>query len=156
MPDPVYEARPATLADAPAIQRLVNARAKEGLMLPRALSEIYEHIRDFLVCEVDGRVAGCVALSVSWADLGEVRSLAVEPALQGRGIGRMLVTACLDEARRMGLPRLFTLTYIPDFFKRLGFGPIEKADLPHKVWGECIKCPHFPDCDEVALIRPVE
>jgi len=151
MPDPAPTIRKASVADGPAIQRLVNAFARADLMLPRALSEVYEHIRDFSVVEADGAVVGCVALAVTWGDLGEVRSLAVEVDHQGDGLGRRLVETCLEEAREMGLPRLFTLTYIPDFFKRFDFRLVEKSDLPHKVWGDCIKCHHFPDCDEVAL-----
>jgi amino-acid N-acetyltransferase len=147
--------RKATIADAPTIHRLINGYARQGLMLGRALSEIYEHIRDFTVCEVEGQVAGCVALSISWSNLGEVRSLAVAPEHQGRGLGKTLVETCLSEARAMGLPRLFTLTYIPEFFERLGYARVDKHELPQKIWGDCLKCPHFPDCNEVPLARDV-
>ena len=147
--------RKATIADATAIHRLVNAYARQGLMLGRALSEIYEHIRDFTVCEIGGEMVGCVALSIAWSDLAELRSLAVAAEHQRRGRGSVLCAACLTEAREMGLPRIFTLTYLPAFFEHLGYQRVDKQELPQKIWGECIKCPHFPDCDEVPLIRNV-
>jgi amino-acid N-acetyltransferase len=144
--------RKARISDPPDILQIVNAFAARELMLPRSLNDIYEHIRDFFVCEMDGRVVGCVALHVSWEGLGEIRSLAVVEEYQGRGIGAELVSACLDEARSMGISKIFVLTYIPEFFRRLGFRDYPKANLPHKVWSECLKCPKFPNCDEVALL----
>lgn len=139
------------MADVPEVQRLINAFADRDAMLPRALSAIYENIRDFLVAEVDGRVAACCALHVTWEDLAEVKSLAVEESLQGRGVGRKLVEACLEEAGEMGVPAVFALTYIPEFFEKLGFSRVDKSTLPHKVWSDCINCPKFPDCGEEAV-----
>ncbi len=143
--------RKARIPDAKAIQKLLVDYAREGLMLPRSLSEIYEGIRDFYVYEQDGRILGTVCLHICWEDLAEVRSLAVASDQGGRGIGRALVQACLDEAREVGLKRVFALTYQQVFFERLGFGLIEKSELPHKIWGDCLKCAKFPDCDEISM-----
>lgn len=144
--------RKATLTDTRDIHHLLFGFAKDGLVLPRSLAEIYESIRDFHVDEIDGRVVGVVALSLYWEDLAEVRSLAVDPDFGGRGIGRALVEACVTEGRSLGLKQLFALTYQPEFFSRLGFEPVEKSDLPQKIWRDCMKCAKFPDCDELAFI----
>jgi amino-acid N-acetyltransferase len=144
--------RRARIPDAKAIHKLLITYAKDGMMLSRSLSEIYEAIRDFYVCEgSDGTVVGTVCLHICWEDLAEVRSLAVTEESSGRGIGRQLVEKCLEEARALGLKRVFALTYKPLFFQKLGFGEIEKAELPHKIWSDCIKCAKFPECDETAV-----
>ncbi|HKL26857.1 MAG TPA: N-acetyltransferase [Desulfuromonadales bacterium] len=144
--------RKAILEDTRAIHGLLVGFAKDGLVLPRSLAEIYESIRDFHVAEEKGRVIGVSALSLYWEDLAEVRSLAVHADYGGRGIGRNLVDACLKEARELGIKRVFALTYQPFFFEKLGFSSIEKAELPQKIWRDCMKCAKFPDCDELALI----
>ena len=143
--------RRAKIADVGEIQKLVNSFAAKNAMLPRALSTIYENVRDFYVADEDGRVVGCCALHVTWGDLAEVKSLAVDENTQGKGYGRLLVEKCLEDARGLGVPRAFALTYIPDFFEKLGFARIDKATLPHKIWSECINCPKFPDCEEEAV-----
>lgn len=143
--------RKAVIADAKAIHRMLMIYAKDGQMLPRSLSEIYENIRDFFVFEDQGEVVGTVCLTICWEDLAEVRSLAVVEGRIGGGIGRKLVEACLEEARRFGLRRVFALTYKQIFFERLGFHEIEKSELPHKIWSDCLKCAKFPDCDEIAV-----
>ena len=143
--------RRANIADVKDIQKLVNAFAAKNAMLPRALSSIYENIRDFYVADEDGRVVGCCALHVTWGDLAEVKSLAVEENTQGKGYGKLLVEICLQDARDLGLPRVFALTYVPGFFEKLGFSLVDKATLPHKIWSECINCPKFPDCGEEAV-----
>lgn len=143
--------RRARIPDAKAIQNLLITYAKEGLMLSRSLSDIYEGIRDFYVWEEDGAVVATVCLQICWEDLAEVRSLAVADGHEGRGIGRRLVEACLEEARQLGLKRVFALTYKPVFFGKLGFREIEKSELPHKIWRDCMKCVKFPECDEIAL-----
>ena len=145
----------ARIEDAPAMHKLINDFAKRGDMLPRALSQIYENLRDYLVVRDGDSVIGCVALHVNWVDLAEIRSLAVQQERQGKGLGTMLVNACLEDAINLGLPRVFCLTRRPDFFKARGFSLIDRSQLPHKVWAECYYCPKFPDCDEVALIRTV-
>ncbi|WP_305046249.1 N-acetyltransferase [Geoalkalibacter sp.] len=143
--------RKAVIADAKPIHKLLMGYAKDGQMLPRSLQEIYENIRDFYVFEEQGQVLGTVCLNICWEDLAEVRSLAVAENQIGRGIGRHLVEACLAEARQFGLRRVFALTYKQDFFARLGFHEIEKSQLPHKIWSDCLKCAKFPDCDEIAV-----
>ena len=145
--------RRAVLSDVLAIQKLVNDFAARGEMLPRSLSELYENIRDYYVAEIDGgEMVGCAALHVTWGDLAEVKSVAVREDHRGDGLGAALVKACLADARALGAPRLFVLTYIPDYFARFGFQQVEKADLPQKVWSECIRCPKFPDCGEVGMV----
>lgn len=145
------ELRKARVEDVPEMQRLVNAYARQGLMLPRSLHSLYEHIRDYHVARIEQRLVGCVSLHVSWADLAEIRTLAVDAAVKGQGIGRSLAEAALREASELGLRRVFVLTYVPGFFEKLGFQPTDKASLPQKIWQECVHCPHFPDCDETAM-----
>jgi amino-acid N-acetyltransferase len=142
----------ATISDAARIHQLVNFFSQSGEMLPRALSEIYENIRDFLVVRDDKEVIGCAALHITWSDLAEVRSLAVSEDKHKKGIGAALVQACLEEARGLGIETVFCLTYKPGFFEKQGFKQADKGELPRKIWGECYRCPKFPDCDEVALI----
>lgn len=134
------------------MHQLVNSFADSGEMLARPLSEIYEEIRDFFVVRKKGRVIGCVALHVCWADLAEIKSLAVTEEQQSGGIGTQLVEACLEEAKQLGIVTVFCLTYRPSFFEKLGFSQVDKNDLPRKVWTECYRCPKFPDCDEIALV----
>ncbi len=142
----------AKIGDALQMHRLINYFADKGEMLARSLSEIYENIRDYFVVRQDERVIACAALHVSWSDLAEIKSLAVAKDSQEQGIGAQLVEACLKEASELGIPTVFCLTYKPTFFEKAGFSQVDKAALPHKVWGECYRCPKFPNCDEVALI----
>jgi amino-acid N-acetyltransferase len=144
--------RKAKIADVKDIQKLLMIFANRGDMLSRSLSEIYESLRDFYVVEDEGVVLGAAALHIVWDDLAEVRSVAVDEAAGRKGIGSRLVDACISEAREIGLRRIFCLTYKPDFFAKHGFHLVDKSELPHKVWGDCIKCPKFPDCDENAMI----
>jgi len=146
------EIRKANVGDAAAIQKIVNGFADRGEMLHRSLSELYENIRDYFVADKDGEVIGCCALHVSWEDLAEVKSLAVAEDYQGEGLGRKLVERCLEEAREIGVRKVFALTYKPKFFESLGFRLIDKDDLPRKIWTECINCPKYPDCGEEALL----
>ena len=143
--------RDAQLADGQPIQKLLMAYVSDGIVLPRSLVEIYQAIREFKVVEENGVVTGACALHIWWENLAEVRSLAVAPGQERRGIGRMLVTAALEEAKAMGITRVFALTYKPDFFVRLGFAVVDKAELPQKIWGDCVKCVKFPQCDETAV-----
>ncbi len=121
-------------------------------MLARPLSELYEDIRDYFVIKEEQQVIACGALHVSWSDLAEVRSVAVEEERQGKGLGGLLVEACLKEAAELGINTVFCFTYHPEFFKRYDFEDIDKAELPRKVWTDCFRCPKFPNCDETALI----
>lgn len=143
--------RKAILQDARQIHKLLLTYAKDGLVLPRSLMEIFEAIRDFYVFVEEDRVIGAAALNICWEDLAEVRSLVVHKDYGGRGIGRYLVEACIGEARQLGIGRVFALTYQQVFFEKLGFTVIEKSQLPQKIWGDCIKCAKFPECDEIAL-----
>lgn len=142
----------ATVADAEAIFCLVTYFADRGEMLHRPLNEIYENLRDFFVArDARGEFLGCAALHLLWADLAEIKSLAVREDRQLKGVGAALVRACLDEARRLGLPRVFALTYKPGFFEKLGFRLANVANFPRKVWNECYRCPKFPSCNEIAV-----
>jgi amino-acid N-acetyltransferase len=138
--------------DAPAICEIVNYHAERGRMLHLSLESAYERLRNFLVVEDGGAILGCVAVEITWADLAEVRSLAVHPEHLGKGLGRMLVTAALADARQMQVQRLFALTYETEFFAKCGFKVIDKDLLPSKVWSACILCPRRTACDEVAMM----
>lgn len=143
--------RRATVHDAQQIHDLINFWAARGDMLPRTLGETYEHLRDFFVIADGDVVVACVALHITWADLAEVKSLAVREDRQTGGYGTALVRACLAEGRALGLDRLFALTYRPGFFERLGFAQVDVMTLPRKVWNECYRCPKFPGCNEIAM-----
>lgn len=145
--------RRATIRDVKNLQKLIKFYAERDEMLPRSLNELYENIRDFVVFEQNKKVTGCCALHVCWQDLGEIKSLAVLKAKHGKGIGGRLLLACLKEAKRLGLKKIFALTYKPLYFEKFGFKEIEKTQLPHKIWVDCIKCVKFPDCTEIALIK---
>jgi amino-acid N-acetyltransferase len=146
--------RKARVTDVDAIHRLVNSCASRGEMLPRSLAELYDNMRDYFVYEDEesGKIGGTCALHICWENLGEIRSLCVDESLRRRGIGFELVGVCMDEAKQFGLGRLFVLTYRDDFFRRFGFREVEKSELPHKIWTECINCPKFPRCDEIAMV----
>jgi amino-acid N-acetyltransferase len=144
--------RKAVISDIKEIQKLVNEFARKELMIPRAINELYENVRDFVVAEENGTITGVCALHILWEDLAEVRSLAVRKEHHRLGIGKQLVRRCLSEAKALGIKRVFALTYQPLFFKKLGFTDTDKASLPQKIWGDCVRCPKFPECDEHALI----
>ena len=135
-----------------AIHRLLQEYGNRGDLLPRPLSELYDHVRDFLVFYEDGRLIGCCALQFCWEDLAEIRSLAVEPGRLGEGIGTRLAEAALEEARKFNVRQVFTLTYQPEFFFKFGFHQIDRGELPLKIWSDCILCVKFPDCDETAMM----
>lgn len=143
----------ARVSDANSMHRMISYFADKGEMLPRALSDIYEGIREYFVVKEGDQVVACVALHVTWVDLAEIRSLAVAEQEQNQRIGSLLIQACLKEAEELGIPKVFCLVRKPAFFEKHGFQLIDKTELPQKVWAECYRCPKFPDCDEVALIR---
>lgn len=148
--------RKARISDIPAIHRLVNSCAERGEMLPRSLAELYDNMRDYYVFEDrESGVGGAIALHICWENLAEIRSLCVVESLRRRGLGHDLVRACMDEARQLGIEKLFVLTYRPGFFGRFGFEEVEKTDLSQKIWTDCVKCPKFPLCDEVAMVAHV-
>ena len=145
------KAEKARISDIPQIHKLVNYFAGKGDMLPRALSELYENIRDFCVVRSGDEVIGCAALHVFWSDLAEIRAVAVLEEMQDRGVGQLVMEACINEARELGIETIFCLTYRPNFFEHFGFREVDKKELPQKVWGECLRCPKFPDCDQVGM-----
>ena len=144
--------RKANIADVKAIQSLVNQFADSGQMLPRSLNELYEYLRDFHIFEEKGSLIGVCALHVSWDGIAEIRSLAVRRDRMKQGIGTDLVKHCLAEAVQLQIERVFVLTYQDGFFRKLGFIDVDKKELPHKIWTDCLNCIKFPDCDESALI----
>ncbi len=144
-------AKKAVTGDAKAVFDLMSQYTECGILLPRNLSETYRNVRDFFVCRNKDIIVGCASLQIVWEDLAEIKSLAVEREKWGGGIGTCLVRACLDEAREMHMPTVFVLTREAGFFKTLGFEPIDKSQLPQKVWSDCVVCPKFPDCDEEAM-----
>jgi amino-acid N-acetyltransferase len=145
--------RKARISDVPQLQKLINTHADQGEMLHRSLNDLYENIRDYFVMENgDEEILGCCSLHIAWEDLAEVKSLVVRQDQQGKGVGKALMQACLDEASELGIARVFALTYVPGFFAKMGFSPIDKGELPHKIWSECIHCPKFPDCGEEAVM----
>lgn len=151
--------RDARMEDVRQIYGLLNHFAQKGLLLGRSLSSLYDQLRDFKIyvdeeagASGNSAVIGACALHVCWENLAEIRSLAVDETRHRKGVGTKLVRACLEEADHFGITRVFTLTYQPDFFAKLGFRHIDKNELPHKVWSDCIHCPKFPDCNEEAMI----
>src|SRR6202161_4971468 len=149
----MLELRKASLTDIPALLELINAYAANGIMLPRTEFEMAENIRDFLVAFDGGRLVGCGALHFYTAASGEVRSLAVDPSVKTRGIGRALVEALEDEARAQQLYSIFAFTYVAGFFAKLGFEEVDRGELPLKAWKDCLRCPKFQACDEIAVLK---
>lgn len=149
--------RKARMTDTENIHHLINTYAEQGLMLPRSRSMIYESLREFTIVESDGgEFLGVGGLHIIWEDLAEVRALALSPNTVGKGIGKELIEVLVNEAKDLGVRRVFALTYQTEFFKRCGFEVIQKEEMSPKVWKECINCPKFPNCDEVAMIRNIE
>lgn len=151
--------RKANIRDIPAIHKLLQIYGNKGELLPRPLSQLYDHLRDFSVfvdVDNDHRLAGCCALQFCWEDLAEIRSLAVHPDYAGRGIGRRLVESVIVEARTFKIKKIFTLTYRPEFFRKFGFSRIDRSELPFKIWADCIICVKFPDCDETAMMMEID
>lgn len=147
--------RKAQMGDVGGILRLINSYAAQGLMLPRTEFELVENIRDFAVACEGGELAGCGALHFYTSAMGEIRSLAVDPQAQGRGLGRALVAALEREAREFGLEAVFAFTYIPEFFAKLGYRQVDRGELPLKAWKDCLRCPKFQCCDEIAVLKPL-
>ena len=133
------------------IQQLVNLYASDGLLIPLSLHEVYERIREFFVYKTDEQIVGVASLHVVWEDLAELRSMAVHPNYQCRGIGKALALRCIEEGRELCIKKVFLLTYKKEFFAKVGFQLVDKSELPQKVWSDCIKCVKFPDCDEIAM-----
>jgi amino-acid N-acetyltransferase len=148
--------RPATIHDVPRIQAIINSHAELGKMLFKSLAQLYEDVRDFGVFDDDGRVVGCTGLTILWADLAEIRSLAVDETQRGRGIGGKLVQWTVEEARRLQIRKIMSLTYEQRFFEKQRFVVVPKESLPLKVWSDCVRCPKRDNCDEIAMVRVLE
>ena len=147
--------RKADIKDVVKIKKLIAYFAKRDLMLSRSLIDLYENIRDYYVVTSGSEILGCCALHICWEDLAEVKSLAVSETSQTKGIGRKLVKACIKEAKALKIKKVFCLTYVPDFFKKLKFRKIDRKKLPHKIWTECLQCHKFPNCDEQAMMLKI-
>jgi len=147
--------RKAMLSDVKTIHKIISGQARHGHVLARAMTDLYAQIRDFtvLVDESSGEIVGCGALRIVWEDLAEIRSVAVRSSFQKTGLGSRLIESLIQEADAMGIRRVFVLTYRVRLFERLGFQQMDKNMLPHKIWADCINCPKFPECDEIALVR---
>ena len=148
--------RKARIEDVKEIHSIVNVSAGQGEMLARSLGELYDNVRDYFVFENGGSVVGTCALHICWEDLSEIRSLCVVDRYRKKGIGRVLVETCIEEARSFGIERIFLLTYQTEFFTKCGFYTADKRELPHKIWSDCIKCPKFPECDEIAMMLKLQ
>ena len=142
----------ATIDDIPKIHKLVNDFADRGEMLHRPLSELYENVRDFMVIRDGDHIAGCASLHVVWSDLAEIKAVAVNELHQSQGLGLKLVDAAIEEARLLGIATVFCLTHKPGYYEKLGFQQVDVMALPRKVWGECLRCPKFPHCNELAMV----
>ncbi|MCM8786551.1 MAG: N-acetyltransferase [Candidatus Omnitrophica bacterium] len=148
--------RKAKISDAESIYKIINSWAKKGRLLERSLNYIYENIRDFWVYEYNRKVVGCCALHiVGWEGLAEIKSLAVKKEYHNKGIGKKLVLRCLEEAKSLGVKKVFALTFIPSFFLKLKFLSINRRQLPHKIWSDCVNCIFFPNCHEEAVIYTI-
>jgi amino-acid N-acetyltransferase len=145
--------RKANVDDVKKIQKLITYYAKRDRMLPRSLNELYENVRDFYVYAEGKNIYGACALHVDWEDMAEVKSLAVSRSKSGKGIGKKLLDQCLKEAKALRVKKVIALTYIPEFFRQFGFKMVDKKELPHKIWSECIKCVYFPGCKEIAMMK---
>lgn len=154
-PPPAFSGviRKPRLTEVVALQALLDAEAARGMVLPRALPELYENVRDFYVYVDAEGLGGCVALHIDMVDLAEVRSLVVRESLRGLGIGELLVAEVIEEAWRLDIARVYALTRVPGFFERSGFHKVDKTDLPYKVFKDCSRCRLFPGCDEIAMVR---
>jgi amino-acid N-acetyltransferase len=147
------EVRKASMQDIPALLELINGYAAKGIMLARTEFEMSENMRDFMVAYAGNQLVGCGALHFYSPIMGEVRSLAVAESHKTNGIGRMVVDSLVYEAKLYGLDAVFAFTYVPGFFARVGFNEVERGELPLKAWKDCLRCPKFQACDEIAVLR---
>ena len=147
--------RKAAMRDIHPLLALINDYAAKGVMLPRTEFELSENIRDFTLVHSGDRLVGCGALHFYTPTSGEVRSLAVDPTLQTHGLGRMIVDKLEQEADENELHAMFAFTYVPGFFRKMGFRAVERGELPLKVWKDCLRCPKFQCCDEIAMVKPL-
>jgi amino-acid N-acetyltransferase len=151
----MIKVRRARLADVPAMMPLLNDFAKQAEILPRSEEEVYRSIREWVVAETEGEIVGMGSLLIMWRDLAEIRSLIIQPVYQGQGLGRRIVEMLLEEAQTLELAQVFALTRKPGFFLKMGFQLTQIQMLPRKVQRDCVFCPKFHMCDEVAVILPL-
>ncbi|MBM2826076.1 MAG: N-acetylglutamate synthase [Dehalococcoidia bacterium] len=147
-----FDIERAKIGDVSDIHSLITPFAQQGEMLYRPMSELYENIRDYYVVRKDGLLIGCASLHVVWEDLAEVKAVAVAEEWQSHGLGVMLLQRCIEEAREIGIATVFCLTHKPGYYERFGFVQGDVMSLPRKVWGECLRCPKFPQCNEIAMV----
>jgi amino-acid N-acetyltransferase len=148
-----FVVRKAGMHDIGPILGLIDGYAAKGIMLPRTELEVSEDIRDFSVIVTAGRLVGCGALHFYTPSIGEIRSLAVAEDAKTHGIGRRLIEALVREASNYSLDAVFAFTYVADFFRKMGFHEVERGELPLKAWKDCVRCPKFQCCDEIAVMR---
>ena len=148
--------RKAKMSDIEKIAALINYYAEKGAMLPRTIPFMYQRLREYTLIEDNGTIIAVGSLHILWSDLAEICSLAVRPENVCNGLGSSLVERLIQESRELEIKNIFTLTYQPVFFEKCGFTRIDKENLPQKVWTECINCPKFPNCDEIALIKRID
>ncbi len=148
--------RAATIHDILGMMDLINIYAEQGLMLPRSKLSLCETLQNFMVIEDQGKIVGVGGLHILWEDLSEIRSLAIAPDYAGQGLGTALVEKLEDRAKVLGIPRVITLTYQKRFFEKSGYEVVEKEQLSHKVWKDCLNCPKYHACDEIAMIKRIE
>lgn len=151
-PSSTFSIRPAIAADVPAIHHLIEFHAQRGRMILRGFDELYSDLRSFMVAVEEDKVIGCASMHLFWSNLAELKCVAVEEARQRQGVGRAVVDGCHNDLRRLGIKRAFTLTSAPEFFEHLGYRVVAKDSLPRFIWGECVRCPSFPVCNEEALV----
>ena len=147
-----FQIQPANLGDVPKIHALITPFADRNEMLHRPLSELYENLRDYFVIKSEDELIACASLHLVWSDLAEVKAVAVHEDYQSHGLGKMLMNRCFDEARELGLATVFVLTHKTDYYAQFGFELVDVMTLPRKVWGECLRCPKFPNCNEYAMV----
>ncbi len=147
--------RKAKIEDVEDIHKLIMSHSTKGVMLARSRQSLYENVREYVVAEDDGEIVAVGGLRILWNDLAEVRSLVVTDSYSRQGVGSRIVAELEEEARELGLPKLFALTYQAGFFRKNGYEEVPHKSLPQKVWRDCIDCPKFPECEEVAVVKPL-
>jgi len=151
--EPLIITRPAIISDVGPILEILQPYINQQILLPVSVYQLFEQIRDFVVAEREGDLVGCGSLLIVWHDLAEIRSLAVRKGFTGGGVGKSIVDDLVAEAKKLGLARIFALTYETKFFGQQGFGLVDRETLPHKVWKDCTHCARFDKCDEIAMER---
>ena len=148
----------ATLLDIPEMQKMVQAEVKDGIILERNEDEVSTNIRSYVLAKEGGVLIGYAALHIHSARLAEIRSLIVADGHRGKNIGKKIVLFALAEAKSLQVSEeVLVLTYLPEFFTKMDFIEIAKETIPeHKIWTDCIKCIHFPICNEISLVYKLE